>query len=89
MNSIDRLASIILNDHLPYFRYFQTPTRPEAREVREMNLNAHALWEGDLVRDASTAESLQKYEISRITCVFEAYRCRMLTIRFRAAKISL
>ncbi|KAJ7812162.1 hypothetical protein B0H14DRAFT_3753431 [Mycena olivaceomarginata] len=54
---IDRLASIILNDHLPYFCFFPTPTRSEPREIREMNLDAHSLWENDLVQQVTKAES--------------------------------
>ncbi|KAJ6488108.1 hypothetical protein C8R47DRAFT_1276561 [Mycena vitilis] len=63
---IDRLASIILNDHLPYFRYFATPNRPEAQEVREMNLDAHTLWENDMVQDVSTTVLAQRYTIARV-----------------------
>ncbi|KAJ7825504.1 hypothetical protein B0H14DRAFT_3726674 [Mycena olivaceomarginata] len=68
---IDRLASIILNDFLPYFRYFETPTRPEPRQMLETSLDAHSLWESDLVQAVTTAEAAQAYTVSRTgkTCV--------------------
>ncbi|KAJ7110200.1 hypothetical protein C8R43DRAFT_962368 [Mycena crocata] len=46
---IDRLCSIILNDHLPYFRYFPTPDRPVPKAFLTMNLEAHRLWDRNMV----------------------------------------
>ncbi|KAF7295974.1 hypothetical protein MKEN_01412000 [Mycena kentingensis (nom. inval.)] len=48
---IDRLAAIIHDDHLPYFRYFQTMDRPNAEYLR-LHDQAHRVWESGNVRDA-------------------------------------
>ncbi|KAJ7180200.1 hypothetical protein C8R43DRAFT_941883 [Mycena crocata] len=48
---IDRLCSIILNDHLPYFRYFPTPDRPVPKAFLAMNLEAHRLWDRNMVSE--------------------------------------
>ncbi|KAJ7724877.1 hypothetical protein B0H16DRAFT_1736451 [Mycena metata] len=64
---IDRLASIILNDHLPYFCYFPTPNRPEAREVVQMNLEAEVLWENDLVHHIPAASKPQTYTVAHVS----------------------
>jgi hypothetical protein len=66
INRINRLASIILNDFLPYFRYFATPTWPEPRQMLETSLDAHSLWESDLVQAVTTAEAAQAYTVSRV-----------------------
>ncbi|EED82568.1 predicted protein [Postia placenta Mad-698-R] len=42
---IDRLASIILNDYLPFYRFWQPEHRALPAEVVQMNRLAHLIWE--------------------------------------------
>ncbi|KAJ7674056.1 hypothetical protein DFH06DRAFT_1467400 [Mycena polygramma] len=53
---IDQLASIILNHHLPFFRYFPTPDRARAKTEIERHNHANRLWETDMVNATAVAE---------------------------------
>ncbi|KAJ7176820.1 hypothetical protein C8R46DRAFT_1346767 [Mycena filopes] len=46
---IDHLAAVILNHHLPFFRFFRTPDRPESKELIQLHHRAEQLWERDMV----------------------------------------
>ncbi|KAI0744700.1 hypothetical protein C8Q76DRAFT_605694, partial [Earliella scabrosa] len=46
---IDRLAIIILNDFLPFFRVWNPDDESETRAILELNHRAYHLWSGDLV----------------------------------------
>ncbi|KAJ7743233.1 hypothetical protein DFH07DRAFT_979671 [Mycena maculata] len=62
---IDRLASIILNDHLPFFRYFPTVHRPLRKEIVALHQEANRLWERDLVH--ATPSVPDRFTVNRIT----------------------
>ncbi|KAJ6450285.1 hypothetical protein C8R45DRAFT_946892 [Mycena sanguinolenta] len=49
----DQLASIILNDHLPFFGFFRTPDRPQSNALIELHHRANRLWETDAVSTMS------------------------------------
>ncbi|KAJ6497245.1 hypothetical protein DFH09DRAFT_945637 [Mycena vulgaris] len=63
---IDRLALVILTQHLPYFKYFPTPSRPEARDYVDLNLDAYALWESDLVHTSPTPTNSDTFKVDRM-----------------------
>ncbi|KAJ7308723.1 hypothetical protein DFH08DRAFT_488600 [Mycena albidolilacea] len=60
---IDQLASIILNHHLPFFRFFPTPDRPLSKELVALHHSANRLWETEMV-DATT--DTETFTVSRI-----------------------
>ncbi|KAJ7774066.1 hypothetical protein B0H16DRAFT_1880520 [Mycena metata] len=47
---IDRLASHILNDFLPYYQYWRPADRQPAQEMLELHRSAYALWDRSAVR---------------------------------------
>jgi hypothetical protein len=47
--SIDRLASIIINDFLPFFRHWRPRNRPLNKLIIALHTKAHNLWEQDMV----------------------------------------
>ncbi|KAJ7893906.1 hypothetical protein B0H14DRAFT_2334605, partial [Mycena olivaceomarginata] len=47
---IDRLASHVLNDWLPYYQYWRPPNRPLDRELIELHHAAYTLWDWGAVR---------------------------------------
>ncbi|KAK7038474.1 hypothetical protein R3P38DRAFT_3475508 [Favolaschia claudopus] len=53
---IDQLASVILNHHLPYFRYFPTPDRAPPKAFIELHDKANRLWEADAVQRTENPE---------------------------------
>ncbi|KAK6991439.1 hypothetical protein R3P38DRAFT_3290638 [Favolaschia claudopus] len=53
---IDQLASVILNHHLPYFRYFPTPDRAPPKAFIELHDKANRLWETDAVQRTENPE---------------------------------
>ncbi|KAK6988478.1 hypothetical protein R3P38DRAFT_2573229 [Favolaschia claudopus] len=53
---IDQLASVILNHHLPYFRYFPTPDRAPPKAFVELHDKANRLWEADAVQRTENPE---------------------------------
>ncbi|KAJ7310843.1 hypothetical protein DFH08DRAFT_898478 [Mycena albidolilacea] len=59
----DQLASIILNHHLPFFRFFPTPDRPLSKELVALHHSANRLWETEMV-DATT--DTETFTVSRI-----------------------
>lgn len=67
---IDRLASIILNEHLPFFRYFETPNRPTSKAIIELNQAANRVWERDMVQ--ATPGHVNHFTVSRVEYVLAA-----------------
>jgi hypothetical protein len=61
-NRIDRLASIILNGFLPFFRYWKPCDRSLKKKIIALHAHtrAHNLWEQDMVVqiDANTFDVL-------------------------------
>ncbi|KAK7013538.1 hypothetical protein R3P38DRAFT_2788427 [Favolaschia claudopus] len=53
---IDQLASVILNHHLPYFRFFPTPDRTPAKAFVQLNDNANRIWETEMVSPSGQPE---------------------------------
>ncbi|KAJ7474222.1 hypothetical protein FB451DRAFT_1558412 [Mycena latifolia] len=64
---IDRLALVILMQHLPYFKHFPTPSRPESRDIINLNLDAYEIWENDLVHPAPTPENSETFKVNRMS----------------------
>ncbi|KAK7015716.1 hypothetical protein R3P38DRAFT_2637208 [Favolaschia claudopus] len=53
---IDQLASIILNHHLPYFRFFPTPDRGPSKAFLQLNHDANKLWETEMVTPSTVPD---------------------------------
>ncbi|KAK6988953.1 hypothetical protein R3P38DRAFT_3373654 [Favolaschia claudopus] len=54
---IDQLASVVLNHHLPYFRFFPTPDRAPSKAFVELHDKANRLWEADAVQRTESPDS--------------------------------
>ncbi|KAJ6609158.1 hypothetical protein B0H10DRAFT_1954814 [Mycena sp. CBHHK59/15] len=48
---IDRLASIILNDFLPYYQYWRPRDHKPSQDVLDRHFEAHTLWDRGSVRE--------------------------------------
>ncbi|KAF7328148.1 hypothetical protein MVEN_02572200 [Mycena venus] len=59
---IDHLASVILNHHLPFFRFFPTPDRAQSKTLRDLHQKANRLWETDMVAATGT---LHEFTVKR------------------------
>ncbi|KAJ7465961.1 hypothetical protein FB451DRAFT_1402372 [Mycena latifolia] len=47
---IDKLADVVLNHHLPFFRFFSTPDRPRREDITALHNEANRLWEKNMVQ---------------------------------------
>ncbi|KAK6974658.1 hypothetical protein R3P38DRAFT_2749796, partial [Favolaschia claudopus] len=84
---IDQLASVILNHHLPYFRFFPTPDRAPSKAFVELHDKANRLWEADAVQrtespDAFTVDRVINGVPTQYTAVLMPLSCNCETYLF-------